>query len=277
VDLAKPIAVDVPGCLAVQAAGSKATSKICFMVDFQTRANALYREAVQRVHRGDIGKIGMGEACFNGTDVWNSWNAVERFLRENPGDPEARLKAWGMDNALSGSILVEQTIHSIDVATWIIDAAPVAATGSGSRRHYEHGDIWDTFAVICHFPDNVDLLLNAKQWGDGYSDIGCRIFGMKGTIDTHYGGIVSIQGSNPFTGGSTGDLYPEGTSQNIAVFHENITNHRFENPTVAPSVRSNLSAILARDAAHRRRDVTWDEMMKANERLESDIVKRLRS
>ncbi len=278
VNLAKPIAVDVPGCLAVQQAGGKATTRnLCFLVDFQTRANTLYREAAQRVHQGDIGEIGLGEACFNGGDVWNSWNAVERFLREKPADPEARLRAWGLDNALSGSILVEQTIHSIDVATWIIDAAPVAATGSGTRRHYQHGDIWDTFAVICHFPKNVDLLLNAKQWGEGYGDIGCRIYGMKGTIDTHYGGNVSIRGSRPFEGGSTGDLYPEGTSANIAIFHENITRRRFENMTVAPSVRSNLSAILGRDAAHKRREVTWDEMMRASERLESDVVKELRA
>ncbi len=278
VNLSKPIAVDVPGCLIVQEAGSKATARnLCFLVDFQTRAHALYREAVQRVHQGDIGEIGLGEACFNGGDVWNSWNAVERFLRENPGDPDARLKAWGLDNALSGSILVEQTIHSIDVATWIIDATPVAAVGSSKRHHYQHGDIWDTFAVICHFPKKIDLLLNAKQWGEGYGDIGCRIYGMKGTIDTHYGGNVSIRGSTPFEGGSTGDLYPEGTSANIATFHENITRRRFENMTVAPSVRSNLSAVLCRDAAHKQHEVTWDEMMKANERLESDVVRRLKA
>ncbi|NWG11969.1 MAG: Gfo/Idh/MocA family oxidoreductase [Acidobacteria bacterium] len=278
VNLAKPIAVDVPGCLKVQQAGSRATaSNLCFLVDFQTRANALYREAVQRVRQGDIGEIGLGEACFNGSDVWNSWNAVAQFVREKPGDPEARLKAWGMDNALSGSILVEQTIHSIDVATWILDAAPVAAEGSGSRRHYQEGDIWDTFAVICHFPDKVDLLLSAKQWGAGYSDIGCRVYGTQGTIDTHYGGNVSIRGSKPFAGGPTGDLYTLGTSANIALFHENITNRRFENPTVVPSVRSNLSAILSREAAHKRRTVTWDEMIRANEQLESDIVRHLKA
>jgi predicted dehydrogenase len=229
------------------------------------------------VRQGDIGDIGLAEACFNGADVWNSWNPVAKFLREKPGDPEARLKVWGMDNVLSGSILVEQTIHSIDVATWILDAAPVAAEGSGSRHHYQEGDIWDTFAVICHFPNKIDLLLNAKQWGEGHSDIGCRVYGMKGTIDTHYGGNVSIRGSKPFPGGSTGDLYTEGTSANIAIFHESVTNRRFENRTVLPSVRSNLSAILSREAAHKRRAVTWDEIMKANERLESDIIKRLKA
>jgi myo-inositol 2-dehydrogenase/D-chiro-inositol 1-dehydrogenase len=42
--LAKPIAVDVPGCLTIAESGKKATAKkLCFLVDFQTRANKLYQ------------------------------------------------------------------------------------------------------------------------------------------------------------------------------------------------------------------------------------------
>ena len=53
--LAKPIAVDVPGCKSIGASGSKATSrKLVFLVDFQTRANEYYREAVRRVRTGDF-------------------------------------------------------------------------------------------------------------------------------------------------------------------------------------------------------------------------------
>ena len=38
--LAKPIAVDVPGCLTIAEAGKKATAQnLVFLVDFQTRAN----------------------------------------------------------------------------------------------------------------------------------------------------------------------------------------------------------------------------------------------
>jgi len=56
--LAKPIAVDVPGCLTVEASGRLASArKLCFHVDFQTRTNKLYQDAVERVHRGELGKI----------------------------------------------------------------------------------------------------------------------------------------------------------------------------------------------------------------------------
>ncbi len=276
--LAKPIAVDVPGTLLVRDLGPKATAaKRCFFVDFQTRVNPFFQEAVKRVHYGEIGRIGFGEACFNGGDVWNSWNPIEQFLQAGPHDPEARLRAWGMDKVLSGDIIVEQCIHSIDVATWIIDADPVSAYGTGARKHYKQGDIWDCFALTYRFPDEVPLLVNAKQFGEGYADIGCRIHGLKGTIDTHYGGDVSIRGSKPYKGGNTGNLYPEGTAANIGLFYDQVTKGQFGNPTVPPSVRSNLASILGRTASYKRQEIGWDEMMKANERLESDVVKRLKS
>lgn len=42
--LAKPIAVDVPGCRSIQASAKKATAnKLCFLVDFQTRAHPSYQ------------------------------------------------------------------------------------------------------------------------------------------------------------------------------------------------------------------------------------------
>src|SRR5512137_1576813 len=63
--LAKPIAVDAPGCLTIADAGKRATAKKqAFLVDFQTRADELYREALRRVRRGDIGPLVMGEAHY---------------------------------------------------------------------------------------------------------------------------------------------------------------------------------------------------------------------
>ena len=55
---AKPIAIDVPGCLTIGESGQKAREKkLVFLVDFQTRANAAFRETARRVHAGQIGRI----------------------------------------------------------------------------------------------------------------------------------------------------------------------------------------------------------------------------
>lgn len=58
---------------------------------------------------------------------------------------------------------------------------------------------------------------------------------------------------------------------NIAQFHRAITQRDHGNGTVAPSVRSNLTSVLGRTAAYRGETVTWDQILKSNERLEPDL------
>ena len=59
--IAKPMAVDVPGCITIAETGKKATArKLVYLIDFQTRANDLYIEALRRVSRGDIGRLESG-------------------------------------------------------------------------------------------------------------------------------------------------------------------------------------------------------------------------
>ncbi|MGQ9504989.1 MAG: Gfo/Idh/MocA family protein [Thermogutta sp.] len=265
--LAKPIAVDVVGCQAIQEAGQKASEKkLVFLVDFQTRTNALYQEAVRRVQAGDIGKIVSGEAVYY---CGPTWVPPADF---DPKNPEDLLRAWGAFRVLSGDVITEQNIHALDVATWFLDAAPVRAYGVGGRKGKTGpGDCWDHFSVIFTFPDDVLVTFASKQYGAGYDDIGCRIFGTEGTADTHYFGNVSIQGKKPFPGGSTGSLYADGAKANIKTFYESITNGDVSNPTVAPSVRSNLTTILGRMAAYQKSDITWDQMLASQERWDFDL------
>lgn len=265
--LAKPVAVDVFGCQVIQEAGQRATTKkLVFLVDFQTRTNALYQEAVRRVQAGDIGKIVSGEAVYY---CGPTWVPPADF---DPKNPEDLLRAWGAFRVLSGDVITEQNIHALDVATWFLDAAPVRAYGIGGRKgKIGPGDCWDHFSVIFTFPDDVLVTFASKQYGAGYDDIGCRIFGTEGTADTHYFGNVSIQGKKPFPGGSTGSLYADGAKANIKTFYESITNGDVSNPTVASSVRSNLTTILGRMAAYQKSEITWEQMLASQERWEFDL------
>lgn len=267
--LAKPIAVDVPGCLSVAASGRKAAeNKRCFLVDFQTRANPLYQEAVRRVHAGDIGPVVNGEAVYFCGPTWN----VEKVLAADPQNKELQLRCWGVSRTLSGDVITEQNIHALDVATWILDHHPLKAYGTGGRKaRTGPGDCYDHFAVIFYFADNVVVSFTSKQFGKGYDDIGCRMYGPEGTIDTHYFGSVSIAGSKPFPGGPVQNLYSTGAEANIAAFHRNIMEGNYSNSTVDPSVRSNLTTILGRMAAYRNGEATWEEMLKQSEKWEFDL------
>jgi hypothetical protein len=45
----------------------------------------------------------------------------------------------------------------------------------------------------------------------------------------------------------------------------------YSTPSVAPSVRSNLTTILGRTAACKKAEITWGEIMRANEKLHLDL------
>jgi predicted dehydrogenase len=267
--LAKPIAVDVPGCHTVAESGRKATErKLCFLADFQTRAHPSYQTAVKKVHDGEIGKIICGEATYFCSLMFQT---MDQQFRKTSKNPEARLRAWAIDRVLSGDVITEQNIHALDVAAWILNAEPVKAQGAGGRAREFEGDCWDHFAVVFHYPNGVLLNFTSKQVGAGWDDICCRVYGTAGTIDTHYFGEVNVICDEPFKGGRMQNLYTDGAVNNIATFHKSILGGDHSNPTVAPSVRSNLTTILGRTAAYTKREVTWEQMLKANEKFEFDL------
>ena len=261
--LAKPVAVDVPGCRKILEAAKLARDKdLSFLVDFQTRNNEFYREAVKRVRDGAIGLPVSGQ-CF--------YHAGRLSPQAEPGTPEARLRNWVFDIALSGDIIVEQNIHVIDVADWLLDAQPLRAFGTGGRKaRTDVGDCWDHFVVTYWYPEDFVLDFSSSQFAKGFSDLCVRMFGSEGTVETHYGGDVWIRGDHPYEGGNTASIYQDGAVNNIVDFRNAIVEDRpFDNS--AESVRSNLTAILGREAAYKGRVVSWDKMMNANARLDGKL------
>jgi predicted dehydrogenase len=268
--VAKPIAVDVPGCHSIEESARKAEQKkLGFLIDFQTRTDPFYQEAIRRVQKeGDIGRIISGQASYT---AGSPWPKMIPDLMVNPQDPERRLRAWGISRALSGDIITEQNIHALDVMTWVLDQHPVKALGTGGLKSRTVGDVWDYFSVIFWFRDDVVVTFYSKQYGEGSDDIACTMFGTEGTIDTHYAGDVGIKGKVIYRGGRDGMLYTSGAVRNIATFHDQVTSGNFDYSTVTPSVRSNLTTILGRTAAYKQAEFTWDELMRSEEQLDPHL------
>jgi myo-inositol 2-dehydrogenase/D-chiro-inositol 1-dehydrogenase len=280
--LAKPIAVDVPGCKTIGASGKSATDKnLCFLVDFQTRVDQYYTEAVKRVHAGALGKIAFGESTYHAGSPWGHMDAV---VAKDPANPENRLRAWGLDKVLSGDIITEQNIHTLDVMSWIMNSEPVSAVGTGGKSIRTHvGDCWDHFVLTYKYANDVGISFSSRQFkahGTRPEGIRNRMFGSKGTLETEYGGLTRILGSreNYYKGGKSPSIYRDGAVTNIANFRKSIAGGDFANSTVDPSVRSNLVTILGRMAAYQGRTVTWAEMLRNDTKLDPKLdMKRLKA
>lgn len=266
--VAKPIAVDVPGCRSIEASAKLAgEKKLCFLVDFQTRAMAYYQEAIKRVHAGAIGELTFGEAFYH----------CGRLGKQAPSDEgEGRISNWVFDKALSGDIITEQNIHAIDVMNWVCNTPPVNAYGTGGRKvRLDAGDCWDHFTVHFKYPNNVGMVFSSRQFeahGTQPDGIVCRVIGTKGVLETKYGGNVMIRGQNFYRGGDTKQIYRDGAFNNVIAFYDAIKKGDCSNATVSPSVQSCIITIMGRKAAYTGNLVTWDEICKDNEKLDGRLA-----
>src|SRR5690606_11076460 len=104
----------------------------------------------------------IGDPCFGEA----TYHAGRLGLKAPPGSPEARMKNWVFDQALSGDIIVEQNVHTLDVMSWIMrDQPPVRCSGTGGRRvRVDVGDAWDLFAVLYEYPDAVGVTFSSRQF-----------------------------------------------------------------------------------------------------------------
>jgi myo-inositol 2-dehydrogenase/D-chiro-inositol 1-dehydrogenase len=261
--LAKPVAVDVPGCLSIIETGRKARGRLSTWIDLQTRMRPLYQEAARRVQGGDIGAPVFAEVIYhNGPQVF----------RPDPADTplQRRLRNWLLDRKLSGEIIVEQDIHMIDVADWFLGGHPLEATGRGGLVPGERqGDMLDFFSVQYSYPNEVLADFVGTRFAHAYRDLCVRVHGTKGTVDSHYMGPVNIAGANPWKGAER-DNTRLGAPTNVQNFVESIRSGRPIDNT-AQAAQSNLTAILGRTAVYLKRNVTWDQMLRTGERLDAGL------
>ena len=272
--VAKPVAVDVPGCKRILAAGKRAASRrLSFLVDFQTRAQPVFQEAAARVHRGDIGRPVMAQVFYYAGRPSKDKSA--------PGmDPgQARVLNFYMDKILGGDIIVEQNIHVIDVANWYLRGHPLKAFGAGGRTDWSgtdyatNNDAWDHFLVTFWYPDGMHADFSSHQLTRSFPDLCTRCFGLKGAVDSHYGGLVRITGDNAWVGTEKDDTFRQGAINNVIAFVRSLREGKPLN-NAETAVESNLTAILGRMAAYQQRVVAWEEMMRSEEKFEIGLKLR---
>lgn len=266
--MAKPVACDVPGTLQVLEAGKKARANSkCFLVDFQMRTDPHNIEVVRRIHEGALERV-----C-----AINSFYNDEGFA-----DPaktptiESRLQQliWVNDNDLGGGYFVNAGIHAIDTALWIANRPPVSAVGQAARtRRDPHGDSDDVFAITYDFGDGLICSHRGEHVHNlnGFS-CGCTVMGRGAFAETNYAGKAWLRGGKQaYKGGDVENLYEAGAVRNIAAFHKAVTEGDYSNPTLEPSINSNLAVILGRDACRKGRKITWDELLADKSRLDVDL------
>jgi myo-inositol 2-dehydrogenase / D-chiro-inositol 1-dehydrogenase len=246
----KPAGVDVKGCKRVLAAAKKADTTRRISVDFQQRYGVDYNKAKAILDSGRLGKVLMVRGAWLG-------GGLPEF--RNVSKEETGIRNWLYSRDRGGDIIVEQQCHNLDVVNWFMGQAPLKAMGYGNRGIRMTGDILDSTVVSFQFADKRLFSYSGAQVEKSiYRDIGEYFICERGTLHT------SRQGYEVYTGGvgaKTNEIAEEAkttydiTRDAVQAFVKGSLSGQIENAAIW-AVESTMTAIMAREAMYRGREVT---------------------
>ncbi len=261
----KPVASDVNGIKRVLEAAEAAKAKnLKVAVGLQRRHQPGYQEWIQRIQDGAIGDVLTLRA------LWNGSSRPGKPRNDGETELEYQIRNWYYFTWLSGDHNVEQHVHNLDVANWIMgEQHPVKARGMGGREVRnapENGQIYDHHFVEYEYADGTLLYSQARQIPNCQRDISESAVGTLGRANLM---------QREFT--------ISGPSEATKRFRRNEDGHQLEHYPFFQAIREDLphneaergasatmTAILGRMSNYSGQDVTWEDAMASNQTLVPD-------
>jgi myo-inositol 2-dehydrogenase / D-chiro-inositol 1-dehydrogenase len=267
----KPVGIDVAQARQALATAKRVQPAQSVDIGFQCRSAPPIAAIAERIQNRALGKIASITAYYFAPA------SLEKVVPGASPD-EHRLRNWLWDRALSGDILVEQNIHIIDLANWMLGAHPLKATATGGRTILTHaGDCWDNYQVDFTYPNDVRLSFSSTQFGSyGLFEAGLRLFGAEGAATVPYAGAMEIVGSQPWvwrdsanTPSGQGKFAANGAFADNLAFADREKERAFiasivtgpAHNQIAAGAETAQSCMLGRMAGYQHREVTWEQLL----------------
>lgn len=250
----KPMAVDPTGVRSVMDSVRLSKEKnLAIRAGFNMRFDTAYREAMQRIEDGQIGEI---KAIF----ATRMSNRLARFSGErkpNQGDLEWQLRNWHYFNWLSGDLIMEISVHSIDKIGWVMgDVPPAACVATGARHQQSVGDIWDQFDVTYQYENGVQAALKTRYQSNCYNIHQDLIIGTKGTCELGWN-KAQITGETKWR--YKGDPVSSHQIEHDELFADLRAGKRPNNGD--RMAKSTLMGIMGRMSAYTGQRLTWEQAL----------------
>ncbi len=253
----KPVATDAPGIREVFAASDRAKERgLNIVAGTQRRHDFAYREAMKRIHEGQMGDVVACYAYWNQGALWSVPKSASMT------DMEWQLRNWLYFAWLSGDHIVEQHVHNLDVCNWAMGKHPakaVSLAGRQVRTEPVFGHIFDHFATEYEYDNGVKLVSMCRQIDNTAGRVSEHLVGTKGTSN----GNTYIRGEKAWRW--------EGDRPNPYMLeHRNLVEairgrgYINEGRQVAEST---LTAIMGRMAAYTGAEISWDQALESQEKL----------
>ena len=257
----KPVAVDAAGIRKVLALVDVATKKgIAVVAGTQRRHQKGYIDAIRQIKEDKaIGDIVAARVYWN-----NSGSIWFHPRKEGMSDVAYQLYNWYHFNWLCGDHIVEQHVHNLDVANWVLGAHPNRCVGMGGRVRpcndpKVDGQIFDHFAIEYEYNNGLIVQSYCRQIDNCNPGNISEVFvGTKGTCFME-DGQWTINGK-PCAQDSPTNRYVQEHIDLVASIRSGKPLNELQ--TVAEST---MTAIMGRMSAYTGRGLTWEQAMKSKQ------------
>jgi len=252
----KPVAVDPVGVRSViDSAKMASAKKLGIVAGTQRRHQQSYIETIKRINDGAIGDITAMQVYWIGD--YGYYPAVHK--KPEWSEMEWQIRNWNYFTWLSGDHIVEQHVHNLDIANWVMKGPPIKAIALGGRQQRtgpEFGHIYDHFSVEFEYPNGVKVSSYCRQNAKTANRVSESAIGTRG-------------GSNcngHITGENRWDFSAENPNPYVREHKDLIDSIRCGNPLNEGQriAESTLMAILGRMSAYTGREINWDWVLKAS-------------
>jgi myo-inositol 2-dehydrogenase/D-chiro-inositol 1-dehydrogenase len=263
----KPVAVDAPGVRKVLAAAKLAKDKnlslvsgFCFRHDFANMAT------FSKIINGEIGDIKTVTTFRNGGEL------SAQYSRGGEKGIAHQLRNWYYQNWLSGDMLTEQAVHSIDMMSWAMnDQLPVKAIGTGGRQvrvGEEFGNIYDHFAIEYQYANGAKGFHFCRQQSGTTSRNTVEVAGTKGDASMTMGRSHIITGQNPWE--YTGEKNNMFQTEHDILFASIRSGKPFNDGE--RMANSTMIGILGTLAAYTGQEVNWEQAFNSEHSIGPNIA-----
>jgi len=146
-----------------------------YQVGVQYHYATWYRDTLQRVREGKLGKI---------THVYAEWHRNNDWRRPVPNSGDVQLERlinWRMYKEYSLGLLAELGSHHISFANEIFGGAPESVVGSGGVDYWKDGrETYDNVQVTYRYPGGQTLFFSAIT-SNAHEGAQIRVYGTEGT------------------------------------------------------------------------------------------------
>jgi predicted dehydrogenase len=256
----KPVAVDAAGVRRfIQIAHEAEKKKICFMSGFCYRHDLAKRETIGRIHDGAIGDVLAMQVNYVTGPIWHRGGDVKNQ------DMEYQMRNWYYFCWLSGDFIVEQHVHNMDKASWVMKGQmPAHATALGGRQvrtDPKYGNIYDHFSVVFEYPSGAKVFSYCRQMPKcKYNEVSDHVIGSKGSAQLMEHVIRGAE--NWAYEGKAPSMYQQEHDELFAAIRAG----QVINDGVS-AANSTMMSIMGRMAAYSGERLSWSDAMASSQDL----------